>query len=150
MNEVPESMKSDLAAWNDGRGIDLLSWTGCMGNFSLAVGYLEVFWPTFVSFEKYILTDGFNLESLRAFERDPMATRQSIEWAMNHLHLADIQHDACEDISPDKLMFLGKRMREIYSAKLAMQFPDRAFSVEFHVPEALEDFEDYVLGFSQS
>jgi hypothetical protein len=51
--EIPESMKSELAAWNNGAGIDLESWTGCEGRFALAVGYAAIFWPEFVEFEGY-------------------------------------------------------------------------------------------------
>ena len=38
------STKSELAAWNNGAGIDLESWTGCEGRFALAVGYAAIFW----------------------------------------------------------------------------------------------------------
>ena len=46
--ETPESMKAELAAWNDGRGIGSASWVGCTGNFGLAVDYVTTFWPEFV------------------------------------------------------------------------------------------------------
>jgi hypothetical protein len=36
--DVPDSMKAELAAWNDGAGIDLESWVSCEGRFALAVG----------------------------------------------------------------------------------------------------------------
>ena len=89
---IPSSMKDQLSGWNGGRGIDLLSWIGCEGNFSFAVGYAAVFWPKFTEFEGYVLREGFSLESLRGFEAAPGWTRQSVEAVMNHLHIADIQH----------------------------------------------------------
>lgn len=150
MSIIPESMKSDLSTWNGGRGISLRDWTACSGNFSLAIGYSDVFWPRFVAFEDYILQEGFSLEGLRSFARNPEATRQSVEWVMNHLHIADIQHSVCPDISADKLIILGERLREIYTAKLAWQFPDRNFVVEFVQPEELEEFADYQLSFFQA
>lgn len=51
MEYIPESMISELASWNDDQGIGLSTWTACTGNFSLAVGYSEIFWPRFVVFE---------------------------------------------------------------------------------------------------
>jgi hypothetical protein len=66
--ETPESMKAELAAWNNGAGIDIESWVGCEGNFSLAVGYTTIFWPEFVVFDGYILRKGFSEASLRGFE----------------------------------------------------------------------------------
>lgn len=149
MMTIPESMKAELGAWNSGKGIDLVDWTGCTGSFSLAVGYSEIFWPRFVAFEKYVLMEGFSVEGLRSFERNPEATRQSVEWVMNHLHITDLQHDACPDVSSDKLIFLGERLREIYMVKLAFQFPDRQFLVEFSRPEEALEFRDYQLSFFQ-
>jgi hypothetical protein len=51
--EIPESMKSEFAAWNNGGGIDLKGGVNCEGRFSLAVGYASIFWPQFVEFEAY-------------------------------------------------------------------------------------------------
>jgi len=78
MVDIPESMKSELASWNNGRGIGLLDWTTNSGNFSLAVGYSELFWPRFVEFEEDVLVEGFNPQSLRSFERNPEANRPRI------------------------------------------------------------------------
>ena len=33
-------------------------WVGAMGNYDLAVGYSFLFWPTFVTFEGYVLRQG--------------------------------------------------------------------------------------------
>ena len=149
MTGIPDSMQEELASWNNGRGIDLWDWTACTGNFSLAVGYSEIFWPRFVEFEGYVLIEGFDIEGLRSFEKNGKATRQSIERVMNHLHIADIQHAECTDIAADKLIILGERLQEIYAAKLAMQFPDRKFVIEFVRPEDPNAFADYQVSFYQ-
>jgi hypothetical protein len=122
--ETPESMKVELGAWNNSAGIDIESWVGCAGNFSLAVGYTSVFWPEFAAFDGYILRKGFSETSLKGFElrRD----RKSVEWLMNHLHIADIQYRGCEDASKDKMLLLGNVLKEIYQAKLRWQFPDKS------------------------
>ena len=142
-------MRAELNAWNNGDGIDLSSWVGCEGNFRLAAGYAAIFWPEFVAFEDYILTDGFSIESLRGFEKQKDGTPKSVEWAMNHLHIADIQHWGCPDISRDKLVFLGKTLEEIYAAKLKFDFPDKPCTVEFYQPENPEDLTEYQLSFWQ-
>lgn len=149
MTTIPGSMRSELGAWNDGQGIDLVDWTACTGNFSLAVGYSEIFWPRFVEFEGYVLVEGFSIEGLRSFEQNPDASRQSVERVMNHLHVTDLQHDACPDVSADKLIVLGERLREIYAVKLAFEFPDRRFHVEFCRPDEPEELRDYQLSFFQ-
>src|ERR1700735_170827 len=99
--DPPESIQKELAPWNDGAGIDLQSWTGCEGRFALAVGYSSIFWPEFVEFEGYVLRKGFAEASLRGYESQKNSTRKSVEWTMNHLHIADLQHVGCADISRD-------------------------------------------------
>ena len=140
--DTPVSMKAELDAWNNGNGIDLESWICCEGNFSLAVGYASVFWPEFTLFDGYILRKGFSQDALRGFEQNGR-NRQSVEWVMNHLHIADIQHGGCNDISKDKLLVLGNVLKEIYEAKLRWEFPDRPCTVEFFIPEDTDDLIEY-------
>ena len=147
--DIPESMKPELAAWNDGAGIDLESWIGCVGSLSLAVGYATIFWPEFVLFQGYILRQGFSEASLRGFERQTHNDRRAVEGVMNHLHIADI-HGRREDASRDKIVLLGNALKEIYQAKLQFQFPDRPCEVEFFIPENQDaDLVEYQLSFWQ-
>ena len=146
--DTPESMKAALAAWNNGDGIDLETWISCEGKFSFAVGYASIFWPAFTLFEGYILPDGVSEDSLRGFEQNGRS-RKSVEWVMNHLHIADIHHRGCGDISKDKLVLLGNVLKEIYEAKLLWQFPDRPCTVEFFIPDDPDDLTEYQLSFWQ-
>jgi hypothetical protein len=147
--EILPSMRAELAAWNDGAGIDLAGWTGCSGNFSLAVGYADLFWPRFVAFEEYILREKFSLSSLRDFERAPGSTPQSVEWLMNHRHIADLQFYGCADISLDKVARLAHVLVEIHQAKLAWQFPQRPCVVEYLAPENPDDLMQHQISFYQ-
>ena len=149
MSGIPESMKAELAAWNNGRGIDLESWIGCEGNFRLAVGYAAIFWPAFVEFEGYILRAGFSEKSLRGFERCQNGDRAGVEAVMNHLHIADIQYYGCPDLTKDKVLLLGTTLKEIYEAKLHWQFPDRPCRVSLAVPEDDTDLMAYEVTFWQ-
>jgi hypothetical protein len=148
--KTPDSMKSELAAWNNGAGIGIESWIGCEGNFSLAVGYASVFWPEFILFEGYALREGFSENSLRGFEKQKDINRKSVEWHMNHLHIADIQHCGCADASVDKFLLLGEVLKEIYQAKLLWQLPDHPCCVEFCIPDDKEDLMEYQLSFWQT
>jgi hypothetical protein len=147
--DLPESIKKELAPWNDGAGIDLESWIGCEGRFALAVGYSSIFWPELVEFEGYVLRKGFTEAALRGFEKQKGSTRKSVERVMNHLHIADIQHGGCADISEDKLIYLGHILREIYEAKLKLQFPDRPCIVEFYAPRKADELMEYQITFWQ-
>lgn len=147
--KIPDSMKSELAAWNNGAGIDLGTWIGCEGDFTLAVGYASVFWPEFVLFEGYVLREGFSESSLRGFEAQNDINRKSVEWHMNHLHIVDIQYCGCAGASKDKLVLLGNALKEIHEAKLLWQFPDHPCSVEFYIPDDEEDLMQYQISFWQ-
>ena len=147
---IPESMLGELNAWNNGKGIDLEGWVACVGNFKLAVGYLSVFWPEFVIFEDYVLRKNFEVSSLRGFESQKDSTRKSVECVMNHLHIADLQFYGCEDLSKDKAILLGEKLKEMYQVKLACDFPDRECLVEFFQPQDSEDLIGYELTFWQA
>ena len=146
--KVPESITAELSALNDAKGIDLESWIRWEGNFSRAVGYATIFWPEFVEFDGYILRNGFSEDSLKGFEQQQGGNRKSVEWLMNHLHIADIHYPA-NDASKDKILMLGNVLKEIYQAKLQSQFPDKPCIVEFSIPDDPEDLVGYQISFWQ-
>lgn len=67
---------------------------------------------------------------------------------MNHIYLADIHCN--EKVSVDKILVLGRVLKEIYTAKLALQFPDHPCEVKFYIPEDKEDIFSYELSFYQA
>ncbi|MDA2894884.1 hypothetical protein PDG61_28500 [Mycolicibacterium sp. BiH015] len=109
-------------------GVDPDVWIGGVGSYELALGYSLIFWPRFVEFENYVLREDFDLELLRGYEGS--APRWSLEALVNHIHLGDIHYSA--DGSGDQLRYLGRILKEIYEVKLAHDFPDRRFTVEFN------------------
>jgi len=121
-----------------------------MGNFKLAAGYAALFWPRFVLFEDYVLRDYFTVETLRGFEKGNNGNKQAVEWVINHEHLECVQHMGCEDISEDKLVFIGRILKEMWEAKLAWQFPDRPCRVEFYEPADRSQLSEYQISFWQT
>lgn len=150
---IPESMKKELDAWNNGKGIDLESWVSCEGNFSLAVGYSTIFCPKFVEFEDYIFSleemDESNIHRVRGFESQAGSTPKSVEWVINHLHIADLHHNGCKDLTIDKIVILGEALKEIYEARLNYLFPKKPCVVEFYQPKDINLIDDYQLSFWQ-
>ena len=146
---IPESMKKELGAWNNGNGIDLEGWISCEGNFRLAVGYMEILWPHLVEFDGYILRDGFQETSLRGFEKQCKGDRRAVEAVMNQLHIEDLHYQGCEDFSSDKAILLGNTLKEMYEAKLVWQFPNYPCRVSFFEPEDKANLSDYELTFWQ-
>ena len=89
------------------------------------------------------------MECLRDFQQQCGGERKRIEAVMNHLHLDGIQSTSCEDISRDRLLYLGGVLREIYQAKLAWQFPNKRFEVFFD-DSVLMKLADYQITFYQT
>lgn len=139
----------ELKDWNNGQGIDPAYWIGCVGTFQFAVGYSALFWPSFVVFEGYVLREGFTVENLRAWEQQCGNNQRAIESVLNHLHIADTHYVGCPDISQERVIHLGRTLRDIYAAKLAWQFPDRSFTVSFD-DSAQNELSDYELTFFQN
>lgn len=151
--DIPESMKEELQAWNNGKGIDLESWIGCTGSFSQAVGYASLYCPKFVEFEDYIfqaeeVTEQL-VSSVRGFESQDGSSPMSVEWVINHLHIYDVQYAGCPDVSSDKLIAIGVALKEIYEALLAYKFPGKPCEVKLYIPEDKEDYEEYQISFWQ-
>jgi hypothetical protein len=149
MSTAPIDMLPELAEWNNGGGIDLAQWIACSGNFRLAVGYSTIFWPRFELFQDYILREGFSAESVRSWEEHCNGDKRAVEAVHNHLHIADVQYHGCEDITDERVVWLGRILREIYAAKLAWQFPNRPCEVSFFEPEDRSDLVAFQITFWQ-
>ncbi len=143
-----DALIPEMRDWNNGAGIEIDGWVACTGNFRLAIGYSTVFWPRFVEYEGYVLREGFSTESLESFAMGSGIERWNVEAVMNHLHLDSVQFLGCEDINRERLLYLGRTLREVYEAKLAWQFPNRRFNVVFN-ESPQQHLEDYQITFYQ-
>ena len=130
---------------------------GMNGTCTLAIGYAMLLWPDFKLVRDYILmADGAGgapdlgeTLPLEGFEQQPGATAAGVEWVMNHRHLADLHMERKAEPTPDKLLLLGTMLSDMWSAKLARDFPDRPCRVEFSVPDDAQDLWEYQISFWQ-
>ncbi|QDQ88361.1 hypothetical protein FMZ60_12700 [Alcaligenaceae bacterium SJ-26] len=149
--KIPPSMRSELDRWNGGKGIDLESWIGCEGNFSLAIGYAAAFWPEFEDISGYILRAGTPADLIQEYEkRLGQSSRHQVEATLNHIHIADLHGAGCPDIAPDKLQALGQALQQMTAARLAYTYPDRPCTVDLQIPDDPFAFNGYTLTFWQA
>jgi hypothetical protein len=107
--QPPADMATELSSnWMN----SLEHWVDSTCNYGLAVGYSTVFWPTFVLYEDYILREGFTLDTVRSWEKQCKGNKRDVESVLNHIHIADI-HQNRDDISEEKVVFLGRVLKEI-------------------------------------
>ncbi len=83
-------------------------------------------------------------------ENQENSTPKGVEWVLNHLHLVDLHNHDDDNISADKLIFIGTIMKEMWEAKLRVQFPSRPCTVEFYIPDDPDDFWEYQVSFWQT
>lgn len=132
----------ELSRWNNGAGIDVDGWICGSGTFQLAVGYSRIFWPKFIEFEGLILREGsFSAETVRGFTEQTKGDKPSVEAVINHIHIETI-HGGADDVSRERLVFLGNLLKDIYSVKLAHDFPSRVFEVLFD-----DSFKEYLIDY---
>lgn len=142
-----DALIPEMARWNNGAGIDPEAWIGCAGSYALAVGYSLIFWPRFERFGRYVLRGDIDELSVRRWEEACGGDRRGIEAVINHVHISDIHFGT--EASEAQLRYLGRTLKAIYETKLARDFPDLAFTVDFNDEPGL-DPEDYQLTFWQS
>ncbi len=148
--ERRELLLPQLRDWNNGQGIDPLSWVGCSGNFDLAIGYTALFWPDFAEHDDMVFVQhaftSTPLSEIKSCLEKSSNDKTQVERLINHLHLLDTHYVGCPDVTPEKLEFLGKTLQETWAAKLSKDFPGARFAVEF-LGNSSSDLADYQLTF---
>ena len=140
----------ELNEWNNDKGIAVESWIGCVGDFQKAIGYSTLFWPDFVEVEGCIVREGVSRENVIEWTEKHIDNPCRAEETINHLHLDSLHHKGCEDISSERLSYLGRILKDIYACKLKRDFPNKTFVVKFYEPADKQDFANYILTFYQA
>ena len=139
----------ELRLWNGGKGIGVDMWRQCVGSFEHAVAYGRLFWPAFTLHDGCILFEDFNLESFQGFMEQTGGHRPSVERVMNHIHLLDLFGHDDHAPSDDLLLHLGSLLKDIWSTKLARDFPERRVVVRFPLETVDDGSSDYQISFFQ-
>ena len=71
----------ELKDWNNGKGIDIYSWIGCVGDFQKAIGYSVIFWPEFIEIDGGV--DINNAEKLYKTGADILVAGNAVFSAQN-------------------------------------------------------------------
>ena len=147
MNDEESNLMPELANWNDGAGITLNAWISGVGRFDHALGYAAIFWPSFVQYERCIFRASPDHTAYQEWMKSTRGDCAKVEAMVNHVHLADLFTGS--DYRPNRalLLRLGQIMKEMWSCKLAQDFPDKRF--ETHFTSDAENLADLELTFYQ-
>lgn len=148
MSEEMNRLIPELSLWNDGAGIDVEGWLSCVGNYELAVAYGEFFWPRFVEHDGCVFRGEVHEQLYKDWMNQTKGNRTSVETVVNHVHILDMFPNVEDPPSREQIRFVGRKLSEMWEAKLKRDFPDSSITVSF-CEEDSDDLLDYVLTFYQ-
>jgi len=139
------SLIPELQGWetHNNRPFTPGDWIGCIGNFEHAIGYLWLFWPTFVLHDDMLLGEGFSRDVLKGFLAQENGNKSAVEAVMNHIHLSPLFVNSENPPTAAQIQWLGERLQQMWLSKLTLEFPGLHIKVEFYAPEDPEDLEQY-------
>ena len=140
---VPEAREFD---WVD--DLTPVGWLWFAGTPGQAVAYAELFWPAFVEYDGCVLLAEPDPANFRDWMASTNGDRRAVEAVLNHRHVTDLFGERGAGMSREQVVHLGRRLRDMWAAKLARDFPARRFVVSF--PEdGCESLQDYEVSFYQ-
>lgn len=123
------------------------TWVEETGTAALALAYSTILWPDFVENRSGVFLErAYNEAYVDAWFDKLGGDVSAVEATVNHLHLSDI-FETDSDLEPTIAGALGARMVDVWSAKLAMEFPGRRFVVQCSGPDETQSIEDCVITF---
>jgi hypothetical protein len=143
------SLAPELKQWNNRDGISVDAWLQCIGNYEHAVAYGTLFWPEFTLYKDCVFFAGFGVDSFNTWTEYTQGNKRSVEAVMNHQHITDLFPNEQSQPSRDMVIYLGRLLKSMWSAKLARDFPNREIIVDFS-EEPYEDLLDYQITFYHS
>jgi hypothetical protein len=139
----------ELQTWDNGNPVDVAVYVNAVGNVKLAIAYGEMFWPKFVEHDGCVFFASFEENTYREFLDQTKGDKKSTEMVMNHYHILNFFEYIYTDPTFEQLIYLGRLIKEMWSAKLHRDFPARRIVVEFYEELWDDDFWDLEVTFYQ-
>jgi hypothetical protein len=132
------------------------TWSLCESNIKVAIGLTELFWPPFVEFDG-LMFRGSDMDPcgpetsknianwMKSFEND----RAKVERMLNHIHLIDLlfeRNNPTTPEQPEQMAYLASVLRDMWAAKLKLDYPDKDYIVELQITEP-ENLFDWLITF---
>jgi hypothetical protein len=132
METVPnwKEMIPELSTFLDGKPIDPELWLHNIGRYDHAVAYALLFWPSFLEHDGCVLLGNQIPETYDQWKTTHNSDTTAIEATLNHRHILDLFPTAPEP-NGALVAHFGRLLKEMWSAKLMIDFPNRKFEVEF-------------------
>jgi len=103
----------------------VLSWIKCIGRYDHAIGYSALFWPDFVIHDDCLFLDPPDIDNLNAWMSHFKGDKTAVESIINHRHIVSLFLNSEFEPTEAVVVHLGRLPQEMWSCKLARDFPDR-------------------------
>jgi len=148
MSQDPNKLIPELQLWNNGEGIDLDGWLSCMGTYELGIAFVHFLWPQFQEHDGCLFRGRVDDANYQTWISSTNGDKTAVEKVMNHLHIVDIFPNVKDSPSREQALYFGRCLKEMWSAKLRTDYPDKDVTVQFF-EEDCEDLRDYQITFYQ-
>lgn len=118
-------------------------WIYSTGSIEALIGYLDLVWRDFVLHDGCLLSAGFSIENYDNWMRSTNGNQTAVEAVMNHEHIMDMFERHEPEPTHAQILVIGRVLREMWTAKLAKEFPGLSITVSFPDDKQYEDLLDY-------
>ncbi len=125
----------ELAEWQEVNGADFSAddWICGIGRFDHAIGYLTVFWPSLYEHDGCIFVGGKpDEENYQSWLKSTEGNKKSVEAVLNHVHIIDLFQGNDTPPTEEQIIYIGNVLKDIWSYKAKVEFPERDISIEFY------------------
>ena len=124
-------------------GLDPADWIAETGSHEALIGYLDLVWRDFVLHDGCLLRASFSVENYDHWMEHLGGDRTAVEVMINHVHVLDLFDRDQPGITRAQVVLVGRLLREMWTAKLAREFPDLDITVSFPEDGEPEDLVEY-------
>jgi hypothetical protein len=137
----------ELKTINDGKSLSIELWLHWIGDYRHTIAYSTFFWPEFTEHEGCVFLGREIPSTYNEWKMKFSGIISSIERMLNHVHM-DYIFDSKQG-THEQLIYLGKKLKEIWTLKLEKQFPNKQFIVALN-EDAKPNINPIIITFYQS
>jgi hypothetical protein len=119
----------DPTKGNNESGIRLMPQMSGIGRFNI-LGCSLMFWPAFVQHEDCIFRKDLDAATYQDWIKSLNGDTAKVEAMVNRVHIADLFLSSGNQPSSSLLLHFGQVLKDMWSCKLARDFPGRSFEIE--------------------
>ncbi|HPH97018.1 MAG TPA: hypothetical protein PKW33_14460 [Anaerolineaceae bacterium] len=137
----PNDLIPELNEWNEGQGVDIKDWINMLGSYQHAIAYSFLLWPDFVEFNDCVfLASKFDMDYVWDLLLERRGKPSDVETWVNEIDFGDNIFPNDKEATQEQVLYLARKLRDIWTYRLQHDFPERKFVVELDEPSLVLTF----------